>query len=311
MKIQHKNILILLVLIIISFTCMFFVNFSEEKQPQKPPASTPYTIEIKQLYIPDTIKLFNEPVPVHNFDIRESLERELLVNVYWQSQTTMFFKKVGRYFPIIEHVLEKNNIPTDFKYLALAESGFLQDVSPAGATGYWQFLKKTALEYDLTVNRYIDERYDIEKSTEAACKYFQKAYIRFGSWALAAASYNVGMFGLSKQLDYQEIDSFYDLHTNSQTGRYVFRILALKLIIENPEKYGYFLNPDEKYHMPEYTTYTIDTAISDVTQFAKKVHSNYKMVRIMNPWIRSTSLPSPKDDPYQIRIVTENDRKFQ
>ena len=280
------------------------MNFSQNNSTESKAQNKPYTIKIEQLYIPDSIKLFNEIVPIQNFDTRESLERELLVNVYWQSQTTMFLKKVGRYFPIIEYVLKQNNVPEDFKYLALAESGFLHNVSPSGATGYWQFLEKTAQQYGLTVNNYIDERYHIEKSTEAACKYFKDAYERFGSWTLAAASYNVGMYGLNKQTDYQYIDSYYDLHTNSQTGRYVFRVLALKLIMEHPEKYGYFIQTEEKYHLPEFTTLTIDTAISDIAQFAKDHNSNYKLIRIMNPWIRSKSLPTPhKENPYKIKIV--------
>src|SRR5690554_3115176 len=209
---SKKSFYTVLFISIVSFiTVGFLYNFFNSDSIQQPPLDTkPYSIKIKQLYIPDTIALFNEPVPIQNFDTRESLERELLVNVYWQSQTTMFLKKVGRYFPIIEYVLKQNNVPEDFKYLALAESGFLHNVSPSGATGYWQFLEKTAQQYGLTVNNYIDERYHIEKSTEAACKYFKDAYERFGSWTLAAASYNVGMYGLNKQTDYQYIDSYYD-----------------------------------------------------------------------------------------------------
>ncbi|MDA3882572.1 MAG: lytic transglycosylase domain-containing protein [Bacteroidales bacterium] len=309
MSLQKNHSLIIISILIVCFLSLFLVNFSQNNSMESKPQSKPYTIKIEQLYIPDSITLFNETVPIHNFDTRESLERELLVNVYWQSQTTMFFKKIGRYFPIIEYVLEKNNVPEDFKYLALAESGFLHNVSPSGATGYWQFLEKTAEQYGLTVNHYIDERYDIEKSTEAACKYFKKAYERFGSWTLAAASYNVGMYGLNKQTDYQYIDSYYDLHTNSQTGRYVFRVLALKLIMEHPEKYGYFIQTDEKYHLPEFKTLTIDTAISDIAQFAKDHNSNYKLIRIMNPWIRSKSLPQThKDNPYKIKIVDISQR---
>ncbi len=313
MHIQKNRLYILIFIILVCFLSLCFVNFSQNNHQQiKPQKIKPYTIKIEQLYIPDSITLFNENVPIDNFDTRESLERELLVNVYWQSQTTQFLKKVGRYFPIIEYVLKKNNVPEDFKYLALAESGFLHNVSPSGATGYWQFLEKTALQYGLTVNHYIDERYHIEKSTEAACKYFKDAYERFGSWTLAAASYNVGMYGLNKQTDYQYIDSYYDLHTNSQTGRYVFRILALKLIMEHPEKYGYFILTEEKYHLPEFTTLTIDTAISDIAQFAKDHNSNYKLLRIMNPWIRSKSLPTPqKENPYKIKIVDISHRNSQ
>jgi len=296
------------VLSILSISFLYSFFYADTTQlPSK--ETSPCSIKVKQLYIPDSVRLFNEVVPIQNFDTRESLERELLVNVYWQSQTTMFIKMVGRYFPIIEHVLEKNGVPEDFKYVALAESGFRYNISPAGATGYWQFLEKTAKEYGLVVNDYIDERYDIEKSTEAACAYFKKAYERFGSWTLAAASYNVGIAGLSRQISYQYINSYYDLHTNSETGRYVFRILALKLLLENPEKYGYYILPEERYAPYDFVTYTVDSTIPDLAKFAQDNGSNYKLLRIMNPWIRSrSSLPIQKEKPYAIKLVLEKDR---
>ena len=308
---SKKSFYTVLFISIVSFiTVGFLYNFFNSDSIQQPPLDTkPYSIKIKQLYIPDTIALFNEPVPIQNFDTRESLERELLVNVYWQSQTTMFIKMVGRYFPIIEHVLEKNGVPTDFKYLALAESGLRYNVSPSGATGYWQSLENTAKEYGLVVNDYIDERYDIEKSTEAACKYLKKAYEKLGSWTLAAASYNVGIAGLSRQISYQYIDSYYDLHTNSETGRYVFRILALKLLLENPEKYGYYILPEERYAPYDFISYRVDSTIPDLAKFAQEHGSNYKLLRIMNPWIRSRSnLPIQKENPYTIKIVLDKNR---
>lgn len=296
-------------LLCVGFIFLHFSTSDPDTSLQKK-QEQPYSIQVTQLYIPETLSLFGEQVPIQNFDTRESLERELLVNVFWQSQTTMFIKMVGRYFSIIEEVLQRYNIPDDFKYLALAESGFRHNVSPAGATGYWQFLDKTAKEFGLTVTDQIDERYHLEKATEAACRYFLQAYERFGNWTLVAASYNVGMAGLRRQLEYQHISSYYDMHTNSETGRYVFRIMALKLILENPETYGYYVSEQEKYAAPSYKTLAIDTAIPDLAKFALEQGSNYKLLRIMNPWIRSrSSLPAPRQEPYLIKIVELSERE--
>ncbi len=265
--------------------------------------------KITQLPIPDSAYIFGERVPLENFDTRESLEREILVNVYWQSNTSQFIKKADRYFPIIDSILTKNGITLDFKYLAVAESGLRNVVSPASAAGLWQFLEKTGRECGLEVNQYIDERYHLEKSTEAACKYLKKAYEKFNNWSLVAASYNIGVVGIQKQLNYQYIDSYWDLYTNQETGRYVFRILALKLIMENPEDYGFYYKPEEKYPTYSYKTITIDTTISDVAAFVNSHGSNYKMMKELNPWIRSKSIPNEKRKSYTIKLITDSVRK--
>ncbi|MCQ2959684.1 MAG: lytic transglycosylase domain-containing protein [Bacteroidales bacterium] len=260
----------------------------------------------RQIYIPSSVTLFGEEVPLEYFDVAESLERELLVNTFYQSQTTQILKYKHRYFPIIDSVLKANNIPEDFKYLAVAESGLRVNISPKGAAGFWQIIESTAKLYGLKVTNEIDQRYDLEKSTEVACKYFQNAYNKFGNWTMAAASYNLGIAGLNKQASYQKITSFYDLYTNSETARYVFRILAFKLILENPEKYGYI--GIEPYPTMKHKIVMVDSTISDLSEFARNQGSNYKMLKTLNPWLRDKFLPNKDSVQYKIVLIEDKER---
>ena len=190
---------------------------------------------------PDSVSFAGERVPLEYFDVKEALDRELHVNTYWQSQTIFMIKRANRYFPEIEAILKEEGVPDDFKYMAMAESGLTNSVSPSNAAGFWQFLKKTSEENGLQVNSEIDERFNIEKSTHAACKFLKNAYAKYGNWTMAAASYNMGKQGLSKQEDFQKEDNYYNLALNEETSRYIFRILAFKLVIKNPELYGFHL----------------------------------------------------------------------
>ncbi|MCQ2607677.1 MAG: lytic transglycosylase domain-containing protein [Bacteroidales bacterium] len=263
----------------------------------------------KQIYMPTEATLFGERVPLEYFEVAESLERELLVNTFYQSQTTMILKYMHRYFPTIDSILAANGIPADFKYLAVAESGLRVNISPKGAAGFWQIIETTAKQYGLTVTNEIDQRYDLEKATEVACKYFKSAYNKFGNWTMAAASYNLGMGGLAKQAGYQKITSFYDLYTNSETGRYVFRILAFKLILENPEKYGYV--GIEPYPTIKQKVVVVDSTISDLSEFARSQGSNYKMLKSLNPWLREKYLPNKDSVPYKIILIEDKERKIR
>ncbi len=260
----------------------------------------------RQIYIPDKVTLFGERVPLELYDVYESLERELLVNTFYQSQTTMILKYKHRYFPIIDSVLKANNIPEDFRYLAVAESGLRVNISPKGAAGFWQIIESTAKLYKLQVNDEVDQRYDLEKSTEVACKYFQNAYKKFGNWTMAAASYNLGIGGLAKQADFQGITSFYELYTNSETARYVFRILAFKLILENPEQYGFIdIKP---YKTVKQKIVTVDTSITNLAEFARSQGSNYKMLKTLNPWLRDKKLTNKDSIQYKIVLVEDAER---
>ncbi len=251
---------------------------------------------------PEEISFAGESLPDGDADVMERFDRELHVNTYWQSNSLLYFKRAHKYFPIIEPILRKNNIPEDFKYLAVTGSGLQQVVSPAGATGFWQIMRATGKEFGLEINDQIDERYHIEKSTEAACKYLQQAYDRFGSWTLVAASYNMGMAGVSRALDRQKVDSYYDLLLNSETSRYVFRILAIKEIIENPKKYGFHFTNEDLYALEPSKKLRVDQSIDDFASFANHIGTNYKTLKILNPWLRETSLKVSTDKYYEIDI---------
>ncbi len=257
---------------------------------------------IYALPIPDTLSFAGEHVPIKQTDIRERFDRELLVNTYWQSQTMLFFKRANRWFPVIEPILRANGVPSDFKYLALIESGFMNVVSPAGATGFWQILSGTGRELGLEVNNQVDERYHVEKATLAACKYLLNAKDRFGSWTLAAAAYNIGNARLSRILETQRVNDYYDLHLNEETSRYVFRILAVKTIFSDPTAAGFHFRPEDLYQPYQYFILEVDTTITDLVAFALNYNTTYKELRILNPWLRDYELPNRSRKKYQIKI---------
>jgi len=256
---------------------------------------------------PNNLKFANEEIPHYSADIWERLDKELLKNIYWQSNTMLYFKRANKYFPIIEEILAKNNIPNDFKYLALIESGFEYTVSPSGASGFWQIMKGTAKEYGLEVNYAIDERYHLIKSTEVACRYLQKAYDKFGSWTMAAASYNMGMNGAKRKMIKQETNNYFNLHLSDETSRYVFRILAIKEIMENPKKYGFIFRKSDLYSYSQTNQVRVDSTINDLYQFAKDNKINYKTLKRYNPWLRISSLPDRSRRVYHIDVPKDLD----
>lgn len=241
---------------------------------------------------PEGLDFSGEDVPIHSSDIWERIDKELLKNTYWQSNTMLYFKKAYKYFPIIEPILQKYNIPDDFKYLAVIESGLDNVVSPSGAAGFWQIMKGTALEYGLEVNSKIDERYNLEKSTIAACQYLQDSYDKFGSWTMAAAAYNMGNNGLSRVIAEQGSNNYYNLYLNTETSRYVFRIIAIKDIMQHPKKYGFMFRKRDLYTMSRYKIVKVDSTISSLSEFARYYGVNYKLLKQFNPWLRSTSMPN-------------------
>ncbi len=253
--------------------------------------------------IPKDLNFCGEKTPIEKEYIFEKLDRELLVNMYWQSQTFMFIKRAYKWFPIIEPILAKNNIPDDFKYLAVIESGLDNVVSPSGAKGFWQFMPKTAKGLGMEVNEFVDERYNLEKSTQAACEYLNDAYKKFGNWTLAAASYNIGKGGLNNRLTQQEVSSYYDLLLNKETGRYIYRILAVKTILDHPKSFGFNVTDNLYYQQPNYTTVTIDSSVTNFVDFAHKMNITYNELKILNPWLRDRSLPNPTFKQYAIKIM--------
>lgn len=262
---------------------------------------------VKAFNLPKKMQFAGEQVPLQRFDVKEALDRELIVNSYWHSNTILLLKKANRWFPLIEPILEKNNIPADFKYVPLIESGLSNAVSPAGAAGFWQFMRRTAKEYDLEVSRYVDERYNIEKATEAACQYLNNAYNYFDhDWTLAAASYNMGMGRLRENLEYQKADSYYDLFLNQETARYIYRILALKLIYNDPGKYGLKISNSHYYPPLQYTEIEVDSSINNLADFALGQGANYKMLKIANPWLLRRELKNRKNKKYIIKLPVLN-----
>ncbi|CAM3493703.1 lytic transglycosylase domain-containing protein [Aequorivita lipolytica] len=254
------------------------------------------------LPLPEKMDFAGESVPLNNPDIRERMDRELLVNTYWQSNGLLILKRANKYFPIIEPLLKKHGLPDDFKYLAVAESGLEYTSSPAGASGIWHFMKGTGLEYGLEINDYVDERYNLEKATMVAAEYLKKSKEKFGSWTMAAASYNAGVGGMNKQINRQKETSYYDLLLNSETSRYVFRILALKEIMSNPEKYGFNFREKDLYtNIPTFKV-KVDSPIEDWSEWVKQYEINYKILKIHNPWLRDTYLKNASGKEYFIEI---------
>ncbi|PHR72229.1 MAG: murein transglycosylase [Lutibacter sp.] len=258
--------------------------------------------EIKALKIPEGLNFAGERVPVEKTDVKERIDRELLVNTYWQSNGLLMFKRANKYFPIIEPILAENGIPDDFKYLAVIESGLQNVKSPAGASGFWQIMKATARENKLEVNSNVDERYHLEKATKVACDYLKKSKERLGSWTLAAAAYNAGNYGISKRLKTQKVGTYYDLLLGQETGRYVFRIVALKEIMSNPENYGFSFDQEDLYNLEYTTTVEVDSVITNIAAFAQKFGTNYKNLKIHNPWLRENKLNNASGKKYQIKL---------
>lgn len=254
------------------------------------------------LDIPKNIKFADESVPLDIPDVRERLDKELQINCYFHSNTIFLIKRANRWLPQMEEILKRNGIPDDFKYLPLIESNLLNVISPRDAVGYWQILKTSGQEFGLEITNEVDERYDPLKATEAACKYLKQSYSKFGNWALVAASYNRGMTGIQKALDNQKVNNYYDLYLNDETSRYVFRLLAIKEIVENPVKYGFRIKKEHLY--PELPLHYVEVneSVKDLIDFAKENGTNYKLIKTFNPWLRDEKLSVKKGKTYKIAI---------
>jgi len=295
MKLQNKTLLLFALFIICGF--LIFAT-SYQNVPKK-----------NHVEYPSEMDFCGEKVPTNLADVKERLDREMLVNINLNASTAILIKRANKVFPIIEPILAKYNVPDDFKYLAVIESGLINAVSPSGAKGVWQFMPETAKESKLEVTDQVDERYHIEKATQAACEYLIKAKNKFGNWTIAAASYNGGMTGLQNHITFQQTSDYYSLWLSDETSRYVFRILALKEIMKNPEKYGYLIPKEALYPKINTKKIMIDSTITNLSTFAISQGINYKILKTHNQWLRDKKLDNPTKKIYEIEIPIEGYNK--
>ena len=293
---------VLLTLIVV-FNVVALIIILGSARPDDTPKKTVGQVRYESVDLPAKVSFAGEPMPLDRFYVKEALDRELLSNAYFHSQTIRFIKMAPRYFSIIEPILKENGVPDDFKYLAVAESNLdPRAVSPAQAVGFWQLLKGTAVDYGLEINDEVDERYHLEKSTRAACNYIKDAYEKFGSWTMVAASYNRGMTGVQRQIDRQQEEDYYDLLITAETARYVYRIVALKLILENPEKYNFYIADNEKYPIIPTREVEITGSVENFSEFAKDLGISYKVLKDFNPWLRENKLTYSGRKRYWVNI---------
>lgn len=280
-----KSLFIILFCGILLYSCSF-----HEKKEKTEPLFLPKHELMSVPVLPQSMEFCGVKINLQDEDIRERLDREVMVNMFYQSSTYQILKRANRFFPVIEKQLKKQGIHEDFKYLAVIESNLTQAYSPAGAVGFWQFMPVTAKQYGLEISAEVDERMDLDKSTIAACNYLKFAYDTLKDWCLAAASYNRGIGGVRSDMRWQGTSNYFDTHMNNETGRYVFRILAMKLIMENPEKYGYNVQSTELYRPYKIRKIEINKTINNLVQWAQEQGVNYKILIRMNPWILSNKL---------------------
>lgn len=262
----------------------------------------PENYKIHALEIPKKASFAGETIDLATADLKERMDKELLVNTYWQSNTLLMIKRAHKYFPQIEEILKEEGVPEDFKYLALIESGLEQVISPSGAKGFWQIMRATGKEMGLEINSNVDERYNIELSTRVACQYLKKAKESLGSWTLAAASYNRGISGIRRLLEKQQVDNYYDLLLNTETKRYLFRILAVKSIVTQPDRFGFMINENDLYPVQETRSISVDTAITNIARFAKSMNMTYKEIKLHNPWLIQNHLNNKSRKLYHIQL---------
>jgi membrane-bound lytic murein transglycosylase D len=281
---------------VLTLTIIGLLAFNQPEKAVNKPES------IKAPPVPTKLSFAGEDMPMNDFDVRERFDRELMINTFWHSQTLFTLKKTRRFLPTMEAILKKNGVPDDFKYLAVAESGLANVTSPAKAEGFWQFLESSVKRYGLEINEEVDERYHLEKATEAACKYLTESKNKLGNWTLAAAAYNMGDAGVSRAVESQGVKNYYDLLLNTETARYLFRITAIKEIYSNPAKYGFVIDSADYYPTIATYTVTVDSAIDNLAQYAIGQGINYKVLKLLNPWLRKPYLKNKAKKTYTITL---------
>ncbi len=281
---------------------LFFYINAPQSTYYEPVIENERSYNIQNFDLPNEVYFAGEIIPIELFITRESLERELIVNTYWHSSTLLNIKRANRWFPVIEPILAQYGVPDDFKYLSMIESNLTNAQSPAGAVGFWQFLKGTAKDYDLEISNDVDMRYHVEFSTAAACRYLLKSYESFGSWSLVAASFNAGNRRINDFRSDQKADSYFDLLMAEETERYLFRMVALKMIIENPEQYGFFLESSSLYPPLHFKLVEIRDDVDSWSDYARENNISYKLLKYFNPWLRSNKLKVKRGKIYTIKM---------
>ncbi|MCH2223314.1 MAG: lytic transglycosylase domain-containing protein [Crocinitomicaceae bacterium] len=274
---------------------LLLVGCSENKNAVIDPPKKQESPQNKSLHfnlpkLPKSVAFCGEEILLDNFDVRERMDKELIINAFYHSSTIQILKRANRYFPEIEKILKEKGMHDDMKYLCVIESALSNATSPSGAKGFWQFMKPTGKEFGLTINNQVDERFNLEKSTGAACQYLENANRKFGNWVSAAASYNCGMGGLSRAMEAQQTNSFFDLYISNETTRYIFRILAFKIIMENPEEYGFNIKEMELYEPVNTRAVEVDKPITNLSDWAVNQGSNLRMLKLLNPWLVNSKL---------------------
>jgi membrane-bound lytic murein transglycosylase D len=309
---QKGHLAVLYFLVLLSLSLTVFVFLGKNKSDSELPPTEEQVLfttskgsfrdSVKIFKLPDTLSFAGETVPLSIPDVRERLERELYVNAYWESNMVLLMKRSTKFLPQIDEWLKENQIPADFKYLAIAESGLMNAVSSADARGFWQFMESTAKEYGLEVTNDVDERYHLEKSTIAAANYLKKAHRKFGDWTAVAASYNMGQSGFARRQEEQLNSNYYELYLNDETSRYLFRILAFKVIFENPSEFGFNLRPEDYYQNPTLRAIEVTDDIKNLAAWSKLNDSNYKELKQYNPWLRDKDLKIKRGKSYEILL---------
>lgn len=295
---NNKNIIIL-------FACAALLA-PASLTAQQPSAQTSLQAPVRNPRTPATVTFADATYNLDRIDLYERLDRELTAISYTHGATLLLLKRANRYFPEIIPILRRNGVPTDLVYLACIESSLNpRAYSAAKAAGFWQFIPSTAKQYGLEVNDYVDERYNIEKATEAACRYLKNAKAKYGNWESAAAAYNAGPARITKELEAQLASSALDLYLVEETSRYVFRLLATKMIMENPRAYGFQLTADQLYTPMKYTTVEVNEPVDDWATWAKAKGITYYQLREANPWIRAKNLPNTTGKTYTVKIPTK------
>lgn len=306
MKKLNALAIILATIAIVGQIFIFATKKDNTKEDNRPPVAQYLDNNIYSPTLPDSISFAGEPVPLDTYYVREGLDREMISFTFSHTNTMLYFKRANRVFPIIEPILKKYGIPDDFKYLCVIESGLTNATSPAKAQGYWQFMKATAQTYGLEVNDEIDMRNNLEVATEAACRFLKTLYNHLGSWTAAAAAYNCGEGGLTKNMSKQSIKSYYDTRLNAETSRYVYRIIAMKQVMQHPQEYGFFIRHCDLYPTIPTRTTTLSGQNVDLYNFARQNGVSYKVFRDLNPWITTDKLTNKGNKTYTIKLPSEN-----